>query len=151
MASPAQTWPGVTQLPDYKPTFPQWKALDLADAVKNVSCLDTRSDCRYKRETFAERSRWLCLNFKWCAGDSSCFGLAGTVFEVTLIGSSKVKFNKAHPLDALQPFRTPRYASVFQVWSLKENERKSCAWTPLLQVKVINYFERKILTNYCKI
>ena len=39
MASPAQTWPGVTQLPDYKPTFPQWKALDLADAVKNVSWL----------------------------------------------------------------------------------------------------------------
>ena len=24
------------------------------------------------------------LYFKWCAGDSSCFGLAGTVFEVTL-------------------------------------------------------------------
>ena len=41
MASSAQTWPGVTQLPDYKPTFPQWKALDLADAVKNVSCLKT--------------------------------------------------------------------------------------------------------------
>ena len=35
-----QTWPGVTQLPDYKPTFPQWKGLDLADAVKNVSRLN---------------------------------------------------------------------------------------------------------------
>lgn len=42
-----QTWPGVTQLPDYKPTFPQWKALDLADAVKNVTpaALDLLAQC----------------------------------------------------------------------------------------------------------
>ena len=28
-----ETWPGVSQLPDYKPTFPQWAPVDLARAV----------------------------------------------------------------------------------------------------------------------
>ena len=28
------TWPGVSALPDYKPTFPSWKAKNLADIVK---------------------------------------------------------------------------------------------------------------------
>jgi len=32
-----ESWPGVSQLPDYKPTFPQWAAEDLA---RHVSCLD---------------------------------------------------------------------------------------------------------------
>ena len=42
--------------------------------------------------------------FKWCAGDSSCFGLAGTVFEVTMIELNEVELNEGLPLDALQPF-----------------------------------------------
>jgi len=29
-------WPGVSQLPDYKPTFPQWNAVDLARAVPSL-------------------------------------------------------------------------------------------------------------------
>ena len=28
-----ESWPGVKQLPDYKPTFPQWSAQDLAEQV----------------------------------------------------------------------------------------------------------------------
>jgi hypothetical protein len=28
-----ELWPGVKQLPDYKPTFPQWSAQDLAEQV----------------------------------------------------------------------------------------------------------------------
>jgi hypothetical protein len=28
-----ESWPGVKQLPDYKPTFPQWSAQSLADQV----------------------------------------------------------------------------------------------------------------------
>lgn len=31
-----EIWPGVSQLPDYKPTFPQWSAQDLAAAVPNL-------------------------------------------------------------------------------------------------------------------
>ena len=27
------TWPGVGQLPDYKPTFPRWASQDLAEQV----------------------------------------------------------------------------------------------------------------------
>merc|ERR1712013_701429 len=42
-----QSWPGVTQLPDYKPTFPQWKELLLEDIIKNVSpaALDLLTQC----------------------------------------------------------------------------------------------------------
>jgi serine/threonine protein kinase len=29
-------WPGVSELPDYKPTFPQWKASDLKQVVPNL-------------------------------------------------------------------------------------------------------------------
>ncbi|KAJ9109229.1 Cyclin-dependent kinase catalytic subunit [Naganishia friedmannii] len=29
-------WPGVSQLPDYKPTFPQWNGVDLARAVPGL-------------------------------------------------------------------------------------------------------------------
>lgn len=32
------TWPGVTQLPDYKSSFPKWSPHDLA---KVVPCLDS--------------------------------------------------------------------------------------------------------------
>lgn len=32
-----ETWPGVSQLPDYKPTFPNWKSNNLASSVKNLS------------------------------------------------------------------------------------------------------------------
>jgi hypothetical protein len=28
-----ESWPGVKQLPDYKPTFPQWSGQDLAEQV----------------------------------------------------------------------------------------------------------------------
>ena len=28
-----ESWPGVKQLPDYKPTFPQWSPQDLAEQV----------------------------------------------------------------------------------------------------------------------
>jgi hypothetical protein len=28
-----ESWPGVKQLADYKPTFPQWSAQDLAEQV----------------------------------------------------------------------------------------------------------------------
>ncbi|KAJ9100068.1 hypothetical protein QFC19_005748 [Naganishia cerealis] len=31
-----EIWPGVSQLPDYKPTFPQWTAVDLARAVPSL-------------------------------------------------------------------------------------------------------------------
>lgn len=31
-----EVWPGVSQLPDYKPTFPQWSAVDLARAVPSL-------------------------------------------------------------------------------------------------------------------
>lgn len=30
------TWPGVTQLPDYKCTFPKWPATHLGDSVDNL-------------------------------------------------------------------------------------------------------------------
>ncbi len=29
-------WPGVSNLPDYKPTFPQWSAQDLHNAIPNL-------------------------------------------------------------------------------------------------------------------
>ena len=31
-----EIWPGVKQLPDYKPTFPQWHPSDLKAAVPNL-------------------------------------------------------------------------------------------------------------------
>lgn len=38
MGTPSEEgWPGVSQLPDYKPTFPRWSKVDLA---KVVTCLD---------------------------------------------------------------------------------------------------------------
>lgn len=30
------TWPGVSSLPDYKPTFPQWAARPLAEAASTL-------------------------------------------------------------------------------------------------------------------
>ncbi|CAH1793914.1 unnamed protein product [Owenia fusiformis] len=32
-----ETWPGVTSLPDYKPTFPNWKKNELQTAVKQLN------------------------------------------------------------------------------------------------------------------
>ena len=29
-----ETWPGVSELPDYKPSFPMWKGNSLANSVK---------------------------------------------------------------------------------------------------------------------
>lgn len=29
-------WPGVSQLPDYKPTFPRWSRVDLAKVVSTL-------------------------------------------------------------------------------------------------------------------
>lgn len=31
-----EVWPGVTSLPDYKPTFPTWKNNSLAQSVKQL-------------------------------------------------------------------------------------------------------------------
>ena len=31
-----ESWPGVSQLPDYKPSFPQWSAQDLARHVPHL-------------------------------------------------------------------------------------------------------------------
>lgn len=31
-----QLWPGVTQLPDYKETFPKWTKQDLCNIVPNL-------------------------------------------------------------------------------------------------------------------
>ncbi|QRV94578.1 Cdc2 cyclin-dependent kinase [Ceratobasidium sp. AG-Ba] len=31
-----EVWPGVSQLPDYKETFPQWSAVDLAQTVRGI-------------------------------------------------------------------------------------------------------------------
>jgi len=31
-----ETWPGVTELPDYKPTFPQWPARGIERAVPTL-------------------------------------------------------------------------------------------------------------------
>ena len=33
-----QTWPGVTQLPNYKDTFPVWCARPLGELLKGVEC-----------------------------------------------------------------------------------------------------------------
>lgn len=34
-------WPGVTQLPDYKGSFPQWKAKDIRTAVTGLNDVST--------------------------------------------------------------------------------------------------------------
>lgn len=37
MGTPSeQIWPGVSQLPDYKETFPQWTKQDLRNIVPNL-------------------------------------------------------------------------------------------------------------------
>lgn len=37
MGTPSeQIWPGVSQLPDYKETFPQWTKQDLRNVVPNL-------------------------------------------------------------------------------------------------------------------
>jgi len=33
------TWPGVTKLPDYKASFPTWKATDLTAAVPGIEAV----------------------------------------------------------------------------------------------------------------
>jgi hypothetical protein len=32
-----EAWPGVTTLPDYKPTFPSWHAKELSNHVENLT------------------------------------------------------------------------------------------------------------------
>ena len=83
--------------------------------------------------------------FKWCAGDSSCFGLAGTVFEVTLIGSSMVKFNKAHLLDALQPFlgHLLNMLLSFRFDPSKRMSAKAALEHHYFRFKIINFFKQK--------
>lgn len=40
MGTPSeQIWPGVSQLPDYKETFPQWTKQDLRNIVPNLDDL----------------------------------------------------------------------------------------------------------------
>lgn len=34
-----QVWPGVTKLPDYKPSFPAWKAVNLKTVVPNLDAV----------------------------------------------------------------------------------------------------------------
>jgi hypothetical protein len=36
-----ESWPGVKQLPDYKPTFPQWSAQSLAEQVPYLDAAGT--------------------------------------------------------------------------------------------------------------
>lgn len=36
-----EAWPGVTQLPDYKGSFPQWKAKDIKTAVAGLNDVST--------------------------------------------------------------------------------------------------------------
>ena len=37
MGTPSESiWPGVTKLPDYKVSFPQWKAKDLGEIVPSL-------------------------------------------------------------------------------------------------------------------
>ena len=37
MGTPSEEkWPGVSQLPDYKPTFPQWPGSDLASHLPSL-------------------------------------------------------------------------------------------------------------------
>jgi hypothetical protein len=31
-----EVWPGVSQLPDYKESFPQWSAVELAQTVRGI-------------------------------------------------------------------------------------------------------------------
>jgi len=32
-----ETWPGVTELQDYKPTFPNWSDNKLKESAKNIT------------------------------------------------------------------------------------------------------------------
>lgn len=43
-----ETWPGVTQLPDYKDTFPRWSKQELKSVVPNLDeqGLDLLAVCR---------------------------------------------------------------------------------------------------------
>ena len=34
-----ETWPGITKMPDYKPSFPVWKAMDLGQIVSGIDPL----------------------------------------------------------------------------------------------------------------
>jgi cyclin-dependent kinase len=57
-----EVWPGVSQLPDYKPTFPQWSAVDLARAVPSLDAhgIDLlRVSCDNNDYTQADRVPWL--------------------------------------------------------------------------------------------
>lgn len=37
MATPDEgSWPGVSRLPDYRDTFPRWRARDLADIIPTL-------------------------------------------------------------------------------------------------------------------
>ena len=37
MGTPNETtWPGVSQLPDFKPTFPQWSSSDLSVTIPDI-------------------------------------------------------------------------------------------------------------------
>eukprot|EP01114_Cavostelium_apophysatum_P001683 TRINITY_DN11465_c0_g1_i1.p1 TRINITY_DN11465_c0_g1~~TRINITY_DN11465_c0_g1_i1.p1 ORF type:complete len:310 (+),score=30.81 TRINITY_DN11465_c0_g1_i1:64-930(+) len=36
-----ETWPDISKLPDYKPTFPVWKAMDLKKLIQDPSALDS--------------------------------------------------------------------------------------------------------------
>lgn len=42
-----ETWPGVSKLPDYKPSFPSWKKVDLATNIKEVepAAIDLLEQC----------------------------------------------------------------------------------------------------------
>ena len=55
------TWPGVSQLPDFKPAFPQWGGVDLAEAVDEIDTtgaelLHVRSSSEHSMQTLLTSS-----------------------------------------------------------------------------------------------
>ncbi|XP_041364501.1 cyclin-dependent kinase 1-like [Gigantopelta aegis] len=61
MATPTEeTWPGVSSLPDYKPTFPCWKTNQLHTAVKQLD--NVGLDLLQKTLTYDPATRISCKN-----------------------------------------------------------------------------------------
>lgn len=53
-----ESWPGVKQLPDYKPTFPQWSAQNLAEQVPYLDAAGI--DLLKVRYLFFKKKKTLC-------------------------------------------------------------------------------------------
>ena len=52
-------WPGVTSLPDYKPSFPQWQPKQLEDEVANLD--DVSNDLLAVSEHVLALATWLLM------------------------------------------------------------------------------------------